>query len=105
MVSQYSPQHKAPQIPLLSRKISTTEYEAVLDLLFDLKLDNGWMQEMDAPDNYLPDFERKGHPFDANTVRAIHQSPPEGAPQLKKSPATRKTKAKKTPSPSDERLL
>ena len=105
VMSQYSPQHKASQIPLLSRKISTAEYEAVLDLLFDLKMDNGWMQEMDAPDNYLPDFERKGHPFDAAAVGAIHESPSKGVPQSKKSPATRKTKAKQTPSPSDERLL
>ena len=103
VMSQYSPQHKAPQIPLLSRKISTAEYETVLDLLFDLKLDNGWMQEMDAPDNYLPDFEREGHPFDTASVGAIHESPSEGVPQSKKSPATRKTKAKKAPSPPDGR--
>jgi putative pyruvate formate lyase activating enzyme len=103
IMSQYSPQHKAPQIPSLSRKISAAEYEAVLDLLSDLELDNGWMQEMDAPDNYLPDFEREGHPFDAASVGAIHESPSKGVPQSKKSPATKKAKAEKPSSPRDRR--
>ena len=108
VMSQYSPQHKAPQIPLLSRKISAAEYEAVLDLLFDLKLDNGWMQEMDAPDNYLPDFERKGHPFDATTVGTIHESPSGNVPQFKKSPKSGgprglKAKTEKPSSPRDRR--
>ena len=28
-----------------------------------LKLENGWIQEMSAPENYRPDFERESHPF------------------------------------------
>ena len=28
-----------------------------------LGLENGWLQEMDSSDYYLPDFERQGHPF------------------------------------------
>jgi len=32
-------------------------------LLSDTGLENGWIQEMGASDNYVPDFEREGHPF------------------------------------------
>jgi hypothetical protein len=26
-------------------------------------MENGWIQEMSATDNYQPDFEQGGHPF------------------------------------------
>jgi len=63
IMAQYSPQHRAQRIPLLSRPISKSEYEKVVRLLSDLGLENGWTQEMGASENYLPDFEREGHPF------------------------------------------
>jgi len=63
IMSQYAPMHRAPRVPLLSRTISTAEYEVVMRLLSDAGLENGWVQEMDASQNYLPDFEREGHPF------------------------------------------
>ena len=63
MMSQYLPLHRAPRIPLLSRTISVAEYERVIQLLDSLGLENGWVQEMGAAENYLPDFEREGHPF------------------------------------------
>jgi putative pyruvate formate lyase activating enzyme len=63
VMSQYMPMHRALRIPLLSRTISVDEYEAVLRLLTDLGIENGWAQEMGAAENYLPDFEREGHPF------------------------------------------
>jgi putative pyruvate formate lyase activating enzyme len=63
IMAQYSPQHRARQISSLSRTISTAEYETVLQLLSDLGLENGWVQEMGSSDNYLPDFTREGHPF------------------------------------------
>lgn len=75
VMSQYSPQHKAPSIPLLSRKISAAEHEAVIDLLSRLGLENGWLQEMESSDYYLPDFEREGHPFDTFSVGANGHSP------------------------------
>jgi putative pyruvate formate lyase activating enzyme len=65
IMSQYVPMHKAPRIPLLSRKITLAEYEAVLKLLSDLGIENGWVQEMGAAEQYLPDFEREGYPFSA----------------------------------------
>jgi putative pyruvate formate lyase activating enzyme len=63
IMSQYLPLYRARQIPELERTISASEYSAVLDLLNRLKFNNGWMQEIESPKNYLPDFERNGHPF------------------------------------------
>jgi len=63
IMSQYIPMHRASRIPLLSRTISVDEYETVLQLLEDLGIENGWVQEMGAAEDYLPDFDREGHPF------------------------------------------
>jgi putative pyruvate formate lyase activating enzyme len=63
IMSQYKPMHRAPRIPLLSRKIIVKEHEAVFQLLTGLGIENGWVQEMGAAEEYLPDFEREGHPF------------------------------------------
>jgi putative pyruvate formate lyase activating enzyme len=63
LMSQYAPAHKARQIPLLSRKISAAEYRMALQSLQDLGMENGWIQEMGASEDYIPDFERKGDPF------------------------------------------
>ncbi len=63
IMSQYMPMHRAPRVPLLSRKITVEEHETVLRLLDDLGMENGWVQEQGAPEEYLPDFEREGHPF------------------------------------------
>jgi len=64
IMSQYCPTHLASYIPELRRKISVWEYSAVLELLDELGLENGWIQELDAAENYLPHFERDGHPFE-----------------------------------------
>ena len=63
VMSQYIPVHRAARIPLLSRTISVDEYGTVVRLLDDLGVENGWVQEMGAAEEYLPDFEREGHPF------------------------------------------
>ncbi|MDP2731128.1 MAG: radical SAM protein [Dehalococcoidales bacterium] len=63
LMSQYLPLHKAQRVPLLSRTVSASEYETALQLLLDAGIENGWTQEMGASENYLPDFEREGHPF------------------------------------------
>ncbi|MBI3930624.1 MAG: radical SAM protein [Chloroflexi bacterium] len=63
LMSQYLPRHRARRIPALSRPISLAEYERVLRLLADTGIENGWIQEMGAAENYAPDFERADHPF------------------------------------------
>jgi putative pyruvate formate lyase activating enzyme len=63
IMSQYMPMHRASRIPLLSRKITVDEHETVLQLLTHLGIENGWVQEMGAAGEYLPDFEREDYPF------------------------------------------
>jgi putative pyruvate formate lyase activating enzyme len=63
IMSQYLPVHRALQIPRLARKISPAEYKRVVGRLSELGMENGWVQGMGAPESYLPDFEREGHPF------------------------------------------
>ena len=63
IMSQYLPTHRAVRIPLLARTISSSEYSEVIGLLDKLGIENGWVQEMGASDNYLPDFAHEGHPF------------------------------------------
>jgi len=69
IMSQYLPRYRAQRIPSLARTISVSEHEAVLKLLDELGLENGWVQEMGAAENYLPDFEREGHPFSLSADR------------------------------------
>ena len=65
IMSQYFPTHRASQFPPLSRTISSSEYAGVVELVDELGLENGWLQEMGASDSYLPDFTREGHPFES----------------------------------------
>jgi len=65
LMSQYFPAHKARRSPLLARTISPEEYDEVSRLVAELGIENGWMQEMDASRNYLPDFSREAGPFPA----------------------------------------
>ncbi len=63
LMSQYHPTHRAHQFPLLSRHISTSEYEEALRVMEEVGLAEGWAQDMASHKHYLPDFEREGHPF------------------------------------------
>jgi len=66
IMAQYYPSHRARDKHLLSRTISQSEYDEVLKLLDEVGLENGWVQEIGAAENYLPDFDREGHPFSAS---------------------------------------
>ncbi|UCH43696.1 MAG: radical SAM protein, partial [Dehalococcoidales bacterium] len=72
IMAQYYPAHRALRIPALSRTLTTVEYSEVVGLVERLGLGNGWIQEMEASDSYLPDFTHNGHPFSssADPVRA-----------------------------------
>ena len=63
IMAQYYPCHLASQEPLISRKISLQEYSHVAEMVNELNLENGWLQEIDSSEFYLPDFKREGHPF------------------------------------------
>ncbi len=45
----------------------------VLQLLSDVGIENDWIQEMGAAENYVPDFEREGYPFVTTPQR--HKGP------------------------------
>ena len=69
IMAQYYPTHHAPKILSLARKITQAEYNEVVDLVNSLGLENGWLQEIGSSENYRPDFEREGHPFEPATDR------------------------------------
>jgi putative pyruvate formate lyase activating enzyme len=64
LMTQYHPTYHAQNYSRISRHISESEYEAALHSLEEAGLENGWVQDMEAHENYLPDFEREGHPFE-----------------------------------------
>ncbi len=64
LMAQYYPTHKAPKFPLIARKIYYSEYLRALKKMEQLGLNAGFVQQMDAPEYYLPNFEKDGHPFE-----------------------------------------
>ncbi len=64
VMSQYMPMHHAGKFPPLSRKITREEYDSVVKIVERYGFENGWLQRLDAPQNYLPDFDTGGHPFE-----------------------------------------
>ncbi len=64
LMSQYYPANKASKVPLLSRKLRYNEYQKVEDKLIELGFTNGYLQGMEAPDYYRPDFNSENHPFE-----------------------------------------
>ena len=63
VMSQYHPMHRALEMPLLARSISQQEFDEVFNLVVELGMENGWVQQLEAAEYYVPDFEREGHPF------------------------------------------
>ncbi|MDD4923587.1 MAG: radical SAM protein [Dehalococcoidales bacterium] len=63
VMSQYHPVHRTLELPSLSRSISQQEFDEVFNLVVELGMENGWVQQLEAAEYYVPDFERKGHPF------------------------------------------
>lgn len=61
LMSQYTPMHRAKEIKALSRKLTTFEYEKVVDHFFEIGLKNGFMQKRSsATSDYTPDFDLSG---------------------------------------------
>jgi putative pyruvate formate lyase activating enzyme len=58
IMAQYHPCYLATAIPELAKTITRQEYYEVMELLDKLEMENGWVQEMSASGNYIPDFER-----------------------------------------------
>jgi len=62
IMAQYYPAHRAPRFPELARRVNRREYDDIVAVLGRLGLENGWLQELGAPDSYRPDFGQP-HPF------------------------------------------
>jgi len=61
LMSQYTPMHKAKEIKALSRKLTTFEYDKVVDHFFQIGLKNGFMQKRSsATSEYTPIFDLAG---------------------------------------------
>lgn len=59
LMAQYNPLHRAGDFPLLSRKLRHREYEAAVEALEELGLEQGWVQDWEgSPDAWVPDFGR-----------------------------------------------
>lgn len=63
LMAQYHPNRFVINQPPLNRKITREEYEQVLEKFEELGFENGFVQEFEASDYYLPDFERE-RPFE-----------------------------------------
>ena len=60
-MSQYTPFFHAEKYPEINRRITTYEYNKVLDTALSLGLDQGYMQERtSAKEEYTPPFNLEG---------------------------------------------
>ncbi len=61
LMSQYTPCGRTYRQKELNRRLTTAEYQKVVDAFWDLGLKNGFMQERTAADTcYIPDFDLSG---------------------------------------------
>lgn len=61
LMNQYTPMYKAKEIKKYNRRLTTFEYQDVLDYFFEIGLKNGYMQgRLSATDAYTPKFDLSG---------------------------------------------
>ena len=61
LMAQYVPSGQVKTVPPFDRTVSREEYEAVVDYMYMLGLEDGFLQEPSAAtDEYLPDFSLEG---------------------------------------------
>ena len=61
LMSQYTPYEQNPQLPELNRRITSYEYQKVVDTALDLGLTQGFMQKKSsAREEYTPAFDLEG---------------------------------------------
>jgi len=63
LMSQYHPNDRVRNHPVLGRNLLAEEYAEVLDEFHALGFHNGWVQEMESHAHYRPDFTNT-HPFE-----------------------------------------
>lgn len=58
VMAQYFPTHKAKEDDLINRKLNKKEYNEILNYLYSLDLENGYIQELgEHEEEYVPDFD------------------------------------------------
>jgi putative pyruvate formate lyase activating enzyme len=62
LMSQYHPVYRACEFPGINRRLTRDEIKSVEEKRIKLRLFNGWSQEGDSGNVFLPDF-RKKNPF------------------------------------------
>jgi putative pyruvate formate lyase activating enzyme len=61
LMSQYTPCFSSSGFPEIDRRITRKEYDTVVNHLFKLSLENGYIQERDSADEgYIPEFNLEG---------------------------------------------
>jgi len=70
LMFQYTPVSPLEPTGSLKRRVSREEYETVLAYLERLDIEGGYIQELDAGEDLLPDF-RKENPFSPNLARRL----------------------------------
>jgi putative pyruvate formate lyase activating enzyme len=64
LMAQYRPMHrvieKPDEFPDLQRSLTETEYQSAMDTCESLGLENVFVQDLEAVDTYVPDFETGG---------------------------------------------
>lgn len=63
LMSQYHPAYRAKDHNFLSRPLYEEEYDEVAAEMEKIGFRNGWLQDMESFDNYMPDFTKK-NPFE-----------------------------------------
>ena len=58
VMAQYFPTYKAKQDSLINRKLNKKEYKQILNYLYSLELENGYIQELgEHEEEYVPNFD------------------------------------------------
>jgi putative pyruvate formate lyase activating enzyme len=63
LMSQYHPVNQVKDHPVINRPLYPEEYNLVVGEMERLGFRNGWLQDPESNENYLPDF-RRDHPFE-----------------------------------------
>ncbi|MDI3280427.1 MAG: radical SAM protein [Bacillota bacterium] len=61
LMAQYTPLHRASEVPELNRRLTPEEYEAAVSCALDLGLEHGYLQELEAAvETWVPRFDLRG---------------------------------------------
>lgn len=70
VMTQYTPIKKSAPAPLPERFINTKEFDQTQKWLEELDIEDGFYQELEVGDEWLPDFDRK-NPFSSDLSKTI----------------------------------